>query len=138
MHYTMRVRIKKRKFPRCKPLIRVPFFFLNGLISSPYYSHIPYLTRLETRVLIKKVHSETANGVLKDNGDEALQSVLILSGQNLLVDTRRNNKPDTSPPSVFILPRYTRGGREKERDGERDDSITHNPLPLPGDTLHTE
>lgn len=25
-----------------------------------------------------------------------------------------------------------------ERDRERDDSITHNPLPLPGDTLHTE
>lgn len=64
-------------------------------------------------------------------------SVLILSGQNLLVDTRRNNKPDTSPPSVFIIPPspiYTREGRGKERD----DSITHNPLPLPGDALHTE
>lgn len=33
-------------------------------------------------------------------------------------------------------PPYTRGGREKET--ERDDSITHNPLPLPGDALHTE
>lgn len=40
-----------------------------------------------------------------------------------------------SPPSVFI-PLHTSGGRGSER--ERDDSITHNPLPLPGDALHTE
>lgn len=54
-------------------------------------------------MLIKKVHSETTNGALKDEG-QTLQSVLILSGQNLLVDTRRNNEPDMSPPSVFISP----------------------------------
>lgn len=118
------MRWKIRKFPTV---------YLKQEFS--YYKHILYLPRLETQVLIKKNHCETTNGALKDRRDKTLQSELILSGQDLLVDTRRNNEPDTSPPSVFI-PRHTRGGGERDR--ERDDSITHNPLPLPGDALHTE
>lgn len=31
---------------------------------------IPHPTKVEPRVLIKKVHSETTNGVLKDNRDK--------------------------------------------------------------------
>lgn len=73
MHYTMRWKIKKGgKFPPCcRPSNRTSIL-KNGLISSSYYSQIPYLTRLEARVLIKKkVHSvKPQMEALQDGGDK--------------------------------------------------------------------